>query len=147
MLPGRRRRRGVPRSHGSCARGGRSTAAGDGSRSYEARNGVVDATARRLRLLEILWTVDNGDSEGANHARIARNVRHGLGNGAIVLMHENRGQTIRALKFEILPALGRRHLRLVTVPQLLARDPPTKAQLQRGLDGCRHSVGPSTRTG
>jgi hypothetical protein len=51
-------------------------------------------------------------------------------------MHENRGQTIRALKFYVLPHLRRSHLRLVTLPQLLSGDPPTRRQLARGLRGC-----------
>jgi peptidoglycan/xylan/chitin deacetylase (PgdA/CDA1 family) len=105
---------------------------------YEARNAIVDATAQRLGLLEILWNVDSADSAGANYAQIARNVARGISNGAIVLMHENRGQTIRALKFYILPALRKRHIRLVTVPQLLALDPPSAAQVKRGRNGCRY---------
>jgi hypothetical protein len=52
-----------------------------------------------------------------------------------VLMHENHGQTIRALT-TLLPALHRRHLRSVSVPQLLASDPPPAAQVRRGLAGC-----------
>jgi len=55
-----------------------------------------------------------------------------------VLMHENRGQTIRALKFYILPALRKRHITLVTVPQLLALDPPSASQLRAGRSGCRY---------
>ena len=62
----------------------------------------------------------------------------GISPGAIVLMHENRGQTIRALKFNILPALRRRRIRLVTVPQLLALDPPAPRELARGRLGCRY---------
>jgi peptidoglycan/xylan/chitin deacetylase (PgdA/CDA1 family) len=103
---------------------------------YGARSPAVDAIARRLGLLEVLWSVDSGDSRGANYARIAQTVI-GLGPGAIVLMHENRGQTIRALKFFILPALRSRHIRLVTVPELLALDPPSPAQLRAGPGGCR----------
>ena len=105
---------------------------------YEARNAAVDSSARRNRLLEILWNVDSHDSEGANYAQIAHHVLAGISPGAIVLMHENRGQTIRALKFGILPALRRRRIRLVTVPQLLALDPPTPRELARGRLGCRY---------
>jgi peptidoglycan/xylan/chitin deacetylase (PgdA/CDA1 family) len=104
---------------------------------YGAHNATVDATALALGLVEIMWNVDSGDSLGANYAQIARNVRAGLRPGSIILMHENRGQTIRALRFYILPALRRSHLRLVTVPELLARDPPTRAQLAAGSQGCR----------
>ena len=104
----------------------------------EARNATVDSSATRDRLLEILWNVDSHDSEGANYAQIAHHVLTGISPGAIVLMHENRGQTIRALKFNILPALRRRRIRLVTVPQLLALDPPTPRELTRGRTGCRY---------
>ncbi len=114
---------------------------------YEAHDATVDALARRLGLLEILWNVDSADSEGASYARIARRVKRGLSDGAIVLMHENRGQTIRALKFLILPALRRRHLRLVTVPRLLAVDPPSAAQLRRGRNGCRYHAVPGIGAG
>ena len=49
-------------------------------------------------------------------------------------MHENRGQTIRALT-TILPELHRRGLRSVSFPELLASDPPSPAQLNPG-GGC-----------
>jgi len=111
---------------------------------YGARDATVDRTARRLGLVEVLWTVDSADSLGASYAQIARNVLAGLRPGAIVLMHENRGQTIRALKFYVLPKLRRAHVRLVTVPQLLSGDPPTPAQLARGARGCG---APARRTG
>ncbi len=104
---------------------------------YGAHNPQIDAIARRLGLVQVLWNVDSEDSLGAGHARISKNVIAGLHPGSIVLMHENHGQTIRALKFKILPHMRRMHLRLVTVPQLLAGDPPTAAQLARGRRGCR----------
>jgi peptidoglycan/xylan/chitin deacetylase (PgdA/CDA1 family) len=104
---------------------------------YEGHNAAVDETAQRLGLVEVLWSVDSADSLGANHTAIKRNVLGGLRPGAIVLMHENRGQTIRALAYRILPALRHSRLKLVTVPQLLALDPPSQAQLEAGLRGCR----------
>ncbi len=102
---------------------------------YGGRNAAIDDMARRAGLLEILWTVDSADSLGANYAGIARNVIAGLRPGYIILMHENRGQTIRAM-LQILPALARRHLRAVSVPELLARDPPSIAQVRAGGRGC-----------
>lgn len=102
---------------------------------YGLHNQTVDSIAQGLGLVDILWNVDSQDALGANFASITRNVEAGLRPGAIIEMHENRGQTIRALA-TLLPELRRRHLRSVTVPQLLASDPPSLAQLHQGLRGC-----------
>jgi hypothetical protein len=51
-------------------------------------------------------------------------------------MHENRGQTIRALRYLILPALRRLRLRPVSLETLLAVDPPSTALLRGGYNGC-----------
>ena len=64
---------------------------------YGARDGTIDAIASAHGLLEILWTVDSADSLGASYAQIEHNVIAGLHPGAIILMHENHGQTIRAM--------------------------------------------------
>jgi peptidoglycan/xylan/chitin deacetylase (PgdA/CDA1 family) len=103
---------------------------------YGAHDARVDAEAQRLGMVQILWNVDSRDSEGADHDQIAHNVLSGVGPGAIVLMHENRGQTIRALWERILPQLRKRRLKLVSVPHLLAVDPPSKRQLDSPGGGC-----------
>jgi peptidoglycan/xylan/chitin deacetylase (PgdA/CDA1 family) len=102
---------------------------------YGGHDGTVDSIVHSHGLLEILWTVDSADSLGANYARIERNVIAGLHPGAIILMHENHGQTIRAM-IAIFAALQRRHLRAVSVPQLLTDDPPSAAQLSGTGGGC-----------
>jgi peptidoglycan/xylan/chitin deacetylase (PgdA/CDA1 family) len=102
---------------------------------YEGRTPAIDAQAKALGMLQILWDVDSRDSAGADHNGIARNVIRGLRPGSIVLMHENRGQTIRALR-KILPALRRKRLRAVTVSELLAHNPPSDAQVQAGVKRC-----------
>jgi peptidoglycan/xylan/chitin deacetylase (PgdA/CDA1 family) len=102
---------------------------------YEGRSPAIDREAKVLGLLEVLWNVDSGDSEGAEHAGIERNVLAGLHPGSIILMHENRGQTIRALP-TIFAALHRDHLRAVTIPELVAEDPPSLAQFRAGGRGC-----------
>ena len=108
---------------------------------YGLHDAIVDRIAQRLGLLEIIWSVDSADSLGANWAQIIKNVEAGLHPGAIILMHENRGQTIRALT-TLLPELHRRHLRSVSLPQLFASDPPSVAQIRRGEAGC----GPAAKT-
>jgi peptidoglycan/xylan/chitin deacetylase (PgdA/CDA1 family) len=103
---------------------------------YGARDAAVDAKAHALGMLEVLWSIDSNDSQGADYLQIARNVLSAIRPGSIVLLHENRGQTLRALNYHILPALHRRRLKLVSVPELLAHDPPTRAQLRAGAAGC-----------
>jgi peptidoglycan/xylan/chitin deacetylase (PgdA/CDA1 family) len=102
---------------------------------YGARTPAVDAAAKALGLVQVIWTIDSRDSEGADYAGIARNVIAGLHPGSIILMHENRGQTVRALA-SILPALKRSHLQPVTLPTLLSADPPSLRQLRAGGRGC-----------
>jgi peptidoglycan/xylan/chitin deacetylase (PgdA/CDA1 family) len=102
---------------------------------YEGHNYAIDREVKALGMVEVLWNVDSADSLGANYAGIERNVIAGLRPGSIILMHENRGQTIRALPV-IFAALAREHLRAVTVPELITADPPSGAQLRAGLSGC-----------
>jgi peptidoglycan/xylan/chitin deacetylase (PgdA/CDA1 family) len=109
---------------------------------YGGSSPQIQSEARSLGMLEALWSVDSKDSLGANYAAIQHNVIVGLHRGSIILMHENRGQTIRALP-AIFAALARRHLRAVTLLQLIAEDPPSLAQLHAGRSGCdaRHQAG------
>jgi peptidoglycan/xylan/chitin deacetylase (PgdA/CDA1 family) len=110
---------------------------------YGAQDAAVNQIGRRLGLLDIMWSMDSRDSLGANWQQIITNVESDLRPGAIILMHENRGQTIRALP-TILQDLHRRHLRSVSLPELFATDPPSAAQVRRGRSGC---VGHPHRTG
>jgi peptidoglycan/xylan/chitin deacetylase (PgdA/CDA1 family) len=105
---------------------------------YGSRTPAIDAEAKSLDLLEVLWTVDSRDSLGANYAGIEQNVIAGIHPGSILLMHENRGQTIRALPV-IFAALAHDHLQAVTIPELIYKDPPSLAQLRAGGDGCGSS--------
>ena len=105
---------------------------------YGSRTKALDREVGRQGMAQILWDVNSKDSRNtppAGFHEISARVRTDARPGSIVLMHENRGQTARALR-SILPALKRRHLKLVTVPELLAADPPSKAQLAMGATGC-----------
>ena len=90
---------------------------------------TVDTYLRAHGMLEVLWSIDSGDSQGANDDRIYRTVREHLSPGDIVLLHENRGTTQNALA-RIIDLIRARGYRAVTVPQLLAMDPPTREQLR-----------------
>src|SRR5439155_460487 len=96
---------------------------------YSTRGIAEIAQLARLGLPEVVWDVSSADSAGADWQQIARNVTRHLRPGDIVLMHENRGQTIRALRYLILPALQRLRLRPVSLETLLAVDPPSRPLL------------------
>ena len=113
---------------------------------YGGRNTTIDGIARAHGLLEILWTVDSADSLGANYAQIEHTVIAGMHPGSIILMHENHGQTVRAL-IDIFAALQRKHLHAVSVPQLLTDDPPSTAQVRAGGLGCGVRGGASAGAG
>jgi peptidoglycan/xylan/chitin deacetylase (PgdA/CDA1 family) len=99
------------------------------------RNPGVDAVARAEGMLEVLWDVDAHDELGASSDAVIGAVTKGLRPGSIVRMHENAGQTVIAIR-GIAAELRRRHLRAVTVPELMAVDPPSAAQLAAGPKGC-----------
>jgi peptidoglycan/xylan/chitin deacetylase (PgdA/CDA1 family) len=95
---------------------------------YEQHDRAVDAIAHGLGLLQVLWSVDSGDSGyGSTTAHIVKTVVAGLQPGAIVLMHDIDRKTVRAVP-QILLAMRLRGLRAVSVPELLALDPPGPAR-------------------
>jgi peptidoglycan/xylan/chitin deacetylase (PgdA/CDA1 family) len=98
---------------------------------FGAHDAALDGHLRSTGMLEVLWSVDSGDSQGATADQIVAAVKAGLRPGAIVLLHENRGTTLHALP-RILRALEGRGLRAVSVPRLVAEDPPTERQLRSG---------------
>jgi peptidoglycan-N-acetylglucosamine deacetylase len=87
------------------------------------------AAVRALGLVDVRWSVDSLDSRpGATPASVVRNVVAGLRPGAIVLLHEIHPWTVAALP-RILHALRRRGFTPVTIPELVALDPPSHAEL------------------
>ena len=103
---------------------------------YDERDPAIDHVVQSLGLVQVLWSVDPRDWAASDWQTIGSRVLAGLRPGAIVLMHETRPQTLDALKNVILPALSRKHLAAVSVPDLLALDPPSLSQLRRGYGGC-----------
>jgi peptidoglycan/xylan/chitin deacetylase (PgdA/CDA1 family) len=96
---------------------------------YGADSPAVEAVVRRRAMLEVRWSIDSRDSEGATWQQMLHSVESRLRPGAIVLFHENRGQTLKALN-RLLPWMRRHRLRSVSVPELLALDPPPYAQVR-----------------
>jgi peptidoglycan/xylan/chitin deacetylase (PgdA/CDA1 family) len=97
---------------------------------YGAFNEATLAVLRAQRLLMVLWTVDTKDFSRPGVRRIVSAALGGVGPGAIILMHDGggpRGQTIAALP-RIIRGLRRRHFHLVSVPRLIADDPPPRSQ-------------------
>jgi peptidoglycan/xylan/chitin deacetylase (PgdA/CDA1 family) len=104
---------------------------------YEQATPAQDRVVRSLRLLDVRWSVDSGDSRvGARPSRVLRDVKRRLSPGAIVLLHDPHPWT-PAVARTLIRAARRRRLRLVTVPELLARQPPSRHQLtSRGVARC-----------
>ena len=95
-----------------------------------ARSDTLDRYLQEHGLLQIMWSFDSGDSQGAPSEQIYATIEEHLSPGDIVLLHEGRGTTQNALP-DILDLIQERGYRTVTVPQLLAMDPPTNEQLRQ----------------
>jgi peptidoglycan/xylan/chitin deacetylase (PgdA/CDA1 family) len=91
---------------------------------YERANARVARVVHALDLLDVRWNIDPGDSRlGARPGPVARAVVRDLKPGAIVLLHDSHPWTAAVVR-TVLAAAKRKHLRPVTVPELLERDPP-----------------------
>jgi peptidoglycan-N-acetylglucosamine deacetylase len=104
---------------------------------YMSYNATTVGLMRRLHLLMILWTVDSEDYRLPGVGAIVYRVLSGAQPGAIVLMHDGggpRGETVAAVPL-IIDALRRRHYQLMTVPELLLKDPPIAGQQHAARTG------------
>lgn len=81
-------------------------------------------------LVNVMWNTDSRDWAGLGWKDVAKNVLAGLEPGSIVLMHDTREETLKALRNVIIPELRRRKLKAVTLPELLALNPPSAEQLE-----------------
>jgi peptidoglycan/xylan/chitin deacetylase (PgdA/CDA1 family) len=93
---------------------------------YGSFNATTFKLLRRMHMLMVLWSVDTADYTLPGVQAIAQRALAGAQPGAIILMHDgggNRSETIAALP-AIIRGLRARHLDIVTVPKLLADDPP-----------------------
>ena len=97
---------------------------------YGSFDATTMAQLARLHMLMVLWSVDTDDYEQPGVAAIVQRALAGAHPGAIILMHDaggTRTETVEALPI-IIRALRARGLKPVTVPQLLADDPPAAGQ-------------------
>ncbi|MFA4928728.1 MAG: polysaccharide deacetylase family protein [Patulibacter sp.] len=111
---------------------------------YQAHNATTDKILKDLGQVQIFWNVDTQDSLGPTTVdKIAENAIDGLRPGSIILMHETKDQTYKAMP-AIIAEMRKRKLQPVTISQMLAGDPPSEQQVKDGYDGCltREAVGP-----
>jgi peptidoglycan-N-acetylglucosamine deacetylase len=95
---------------------------------YERANAKVERAVHALGLLDVRWNVDSLDSRrGARPGPVAGEIVRHLKPGAIVLIHDTHPWT-PAVVLRVLAAAQRKHLRPVTIPRLLAVDPPTRRE-------------------
>lgn len=97
---------------------------------YGARTPAIDATAESLGMIQVLWSIESGDSAGVGWEKMLSTIEATLKPGDIVLFHENRGQTQKVIN-RLIPWMKKHDLRSVSVPELLAMDPPSEAFLRR----------------
>ena len=104
---------------------------------YDRSTPQIGLLVRELGLLEVRWSVDTGDSRvGASPREVARTAIAGLRPGAIILLHDPHPWTARVTR-AVVRAARRRHLRLVTVSDLLTQQPPSAEQLASvGAERC-----------
>ncbi|HWF32487.1 MAG TPA: polysaccharide deacetylase family protein [Solirubrobacteraceae bacterium] len=97
---------------------------------YGSFNTTTFHLLHQMHMLMVLWSVDTDDYELPGVETIVNRVMEGAKPGAIFLMHDaggDRSETVAALPL-IIRKLRARGLRLVTVPRLLADDPPPRGQ-------------------
>jgi peptidoglycan-N-acetylglucosamine deacetylase len=97
---------------------------------YGSFNATTLRELRRLHLLMVLWSVDTDDYLQPGVQTIVARAMEGAQPGAIILMHDaggERQETIEALP-QIIKGFRARGYKLVTVPELLAVDPPPHGQ-------------------
>jgi peptidoglycan-N-acetylglucosamine deacetylase len=97
---------------------------------YGAFNRQTVTTLRGHRMLAVLWTVDTGDFARPGTKAIVERAVQGAKPGAIILMHDgggDRSQTLAAVP-AIVHRLRARGYTLVTVPQMLLHDAPSRQQ-------------------
>jgi peptidoglycan/xylan/chitin deacetylase (PgdA/CDA1 family) len=106
---------------------------------YGARNPTTGQIVNSLGMVQVVWNVDSRDWSGVGWQQIAANVLPGLKPGSIVLMHDTRSESLKALEYSILPEIKRRGLKAVTLSTLFAKDPPSDVQLAADAAGgtCR----------
>jgi peptidoglycan/xylan/chitin deacetylase (PgdA/CDA1 family) len=95
---------------------------------YGSFNATTFHLLQQMKMLMVLWSVDTDDYEQPGVETIVKRALEGAKPGAIILMHDaggNREQTVAALPL-LIHALRARGLHLVTVPRLLADDPPPR---------------------
>ena len=96
-----------------------------GSFNQDTRNLLAER-----QMLMVLWSVNPQDYYRPGAKVIVSRTLAGVHPGAVVLMHDgggDRSQTVAAVKV-LIGKLRARHYRLVTVPRLLADDPPSRLQ-------------------
>lgn len=97
---------------------------------YGSSTTSVNAWLKSRSMLNVLWSTDSRDSLGADRNEILRLSQAGTKPGAIILLHENRGQTYWAVN-RLLPWLKRKGYTAVTVPELIALNPPDLAAVRK----------------
>jgi peptidoglycan/xylan/chitin deacetylase (PgdA/CDA1 family) len=116
---------------------------------YGSYDQATFAELKRLGMLMVLWTVDSQDYRRPGVRQIIDRVVSGARPGAIMLLHDgggDRSQTVAAIP-KIVKRLRAKHYHLVTLPRLLADDPPPDGRRPPKLHTERWAQPPSASNG
>lgn len=97
---------------------------------FASRDASVERVVHANGMVMVLWNTDSRDWSGAAWRQVGKNVVRGLEPGSIILMHDTRPASLEALRKVILPELRKRRLEAVTLPELIALNPPSERQLR-----------------
>ncbi len=97
---------------------------------YGAYDANTLALMKKNKMLLVLWDIDSLDWTKPGADAVFNNAVNGVTSGSIILMHDgggDRSQTVAALP-RIIATLRKQGYEMVTVPRLLAEDPPLAGQ-------------------
>jgi peptidoglycan/xylan/chitin deacetylase (PgdA/CDA1 family) len=101
---------------------------------FGQRDQVVDGVVNQMGFLDVEWSV-GGDDKGVDATTVYNTLVSRVQAGSIILLHENVPGEIEGLQ-QFLPVLAQRGLIPVTVPELLALDPPDPANMPNNQGQC-----------
>lgn len=95
---------------------------------------ISDKMRRKVKMPMVLWSLDTLDWKSRNPKKIFKQVKKGVSDGDIILMHDIYGTTAEACE-QIVPWLQEQGYDVLTVSELMTRNGKTLEKGKAYLDG------------